>query len=342
MLESMASPFYGSTSIDAGGSSMTRTFFSPLAPLLALVVTLCAGCPDEARNESINRMNAGVKALSAKQYETAINELKESTRALKENHAAQYYLGQAYAGKKDFANAAESLSEAVRIKPDNVMYQMMYGVALFEDAVSKAREDLARVQNKKPTEVEVDFSQLNFDLAEQHLQAAVKLNPDLYFEHAYLGKIARATGRPREAAEAFSKAIVANPREWAPYVALGELYRKWDYPDEAIQVLTQGVEHVPGQADKSDLYFVLGNAYYDKLDDAKAIEAFTQSLETRKDKHEAKFMRGQAYLRKGELKKADKDFEEFGKSAGSNQSTNKSIAQKLRFGITAKLQAQGG
>ena len=317
---------------------MLRILFrSPLAPM-TLVLLLCAGCPDEARNESIRRTNAGAKALSAKQHETAILELKEATRALKDNHYAHYLLGEAYRGKKDYAHAAESLGEAVRLKPDNVMYQMMYGVSLYDKEVAQAREDQARLQNKKPNEIQVDLSQLSFDQAEQHLQAAVKLNGDLYYEHHYLGRIARETGRPREAAEEFSKAIVANPREPAPYVALGELYRKWDYPDQAIQVLTQGVEHVPGQADKSDLYYVLGMAYTDKQDDTKAIEAFTHAIETRKDNHVAKFMRGQAYIHKGELKKGDKDLEEFGKAAGSNQSTNKSIAQKLRFSIAAKLQ----
>lgn len=313
---------------------MLRT--AALFPVM-LVLLLCAGCPDQERNESIKRTNAGAKALSAKQYETAINELKEATR-YKENHYAWYLLGESYRGKKDYAHAVEALAESVRVKPDNVMYQMMYGVSLYDKEVQQAREDLARAQNKKPNEVEIDYSQLKFDQAEQHLQAAVKLNPDLYYEHHYLGRIARETGRPREAAEEFSKAIVANPREPAPYVALGELYRKWDYPDQAIQVLTQGTEHVPGQADKSDLFYVLGMAYTDKQDDTKAIEAFTQALETRKDNHRAKFMRGQAYFRKNDYKKADKDLEDFAKSAGSNEATNKSIAQKMRYSIAAKLQ----
>lgn len=308
-------------------------FLAPLALLLVLT-----GCPDENRNESIRRANAGAKALSAKQYETAVNELKESVRSLKENHYAWYMLGEAYRGKKAYDKAVEAFTESVRLKPDNVMYQMMYGVSLYDEAVERARADQARLANKKPTEIEVDLSGVNFEKAEQALQAAVKINPDLYLEHAYLGRIARETGRPREAAESFSKAIVANPREHAPYIALGELYRRWDYPDQAIQVLTQGVSHVPGQADKSDLYYVLGMAHYDKNDDAEAIKAFTQAIETRKDNHRAKFMRGQAHFRKGDLKAADKDLEEFSKSAGSNEATNKSIAQKMRFSIAAKLQ----
>jgi tetratricopeptide (TPR) repeat protein len=312
-----------------------RSFIRTLAPF-ALVLAI--GCGDAGRKESIQRTNAGHKALGAKQFDTAINEYKDAIAAYRDNHAAHYYLGEAYRGKKVFDKAAEGYAEAVRIKPDNVMYQMMYGVALYEDAVQKAREDAARLQNKKPAEVDVDYSLLNFDQAEQHLQAAVKLNADLFLEHAYLGRIYRATNRPREAAEQFSKAIVANPREWAPYVALSELYRKWDYPNEAIQVLTQGVEHVPGQVDKAELHYQLGMAYTEKQDDAKAIEAFTNAIDASKDKHIAKFMRGQAYLRKGDLKAADKDLEAFAKAAGPADATNKSIAQKMRFSIAAKLQ----
>ena len=316
---------------------MSRPLRSTLG-LVSLSLLLAAGCGNAGRKESIERTNNGNKALGAKQFDSAILEYKEAVRAYKDNHAAYYYMGESYRLKKDYDKATEAYAEAVRIKPDNVMYQMMYGVGLYEDAVAKATADEARRTNKKPTEVQIDFSQINFDQAEQHLQAAVKLNADLFIEHAYLGRIYRANGQPRQAAEEFSKAIVANPREWAPYVALGELYRKWDYPNEAIQVLTQGVDLVPGQVDKAQLQYVLGMSYTDKQDDAKAIEAFTAAIDASKDMHVARFMRGQAHMRKGDFKAADKDFEAFAKSAGPAEATNKSIAQKMRFSIAAKLQ----
>lgn len=316
---------------------MLRTFRSTLVPL-SLLLLLLTGCPDKSRKEAIERANAGAKALSNKQYDTAITELKDAVAAYRGHHYAHYMLGEAFRAKKQFEKSSEAYAEAVKLKPDNVMYQMMYGVSLYEEAVARATEDEARIQKKKPTDVQVDLSTVNFENAEKYLDAAVKLNPDLYFEHAYLAKIYRATGRPREAAEAFSRAIVANPREWAPYVGLGELYRKWDYPDLAIQVLTQGVEHVMGQVEKSELYYLLGMAYFDKRDDAKAVEAFTSAVDSNKDKHVARFMRGQALLNQGDLKGADKDFEAFSKSAGPSEATNKAIAQKMRFAIAAKLQ----
>src|SRR5690606_41555890 len=49
--------------------------------------------------------------------------------------------------------------------------------------------------------------------------------------------------KPKEAATEFSKALQAGPRQPGPYVALGELYRKWDYTDEAIKVTSRSEEH---------------------------------------------------------------------------------------------------
>ena len=46
---------------------------------------------------------------------------KDAIAAYRDNHAAHYYLGEAYRGKKVFDKAAEGYAEAVRIKPDNVM-----------------------------------------------------------------------------------------------------------------------------------------------------------------------------------------------------------------------------
>ena len=320
---------------------MAGSVFARLTFAIALTagVAVLTGCPNEGRNESIKRGNAGAKALGAKQFDTAVTEYKEAVGADRENHNAWYHLGHAYIGKKDFPKAAEALESAVRLKPNDAMYQMWLGVAQYEAALDKARSDEATRQKKKKEEVEVDLRSINYDSAMQHLESAVKLNGDLYRAHYYLGRIYRDSDKPQQAAEEFTKSIQSWPRFHAPYVALGEMYRRWDYPDQAIQVLSQGVEHVMEQDEKSQLLYVLGMAYFDKLDDSKAIESFSKAIELRKDNHDAKFQRGLAYFRKGELKAADKDLEEYAKAAGASAQANKGIAQKIRFQIAAK---QGG
>lgn len=296
-----------------------------------------AACGNQARNDSIKKANAGVRALGGKQLDTAINELKEAVRLYKENHSAWFHLGEAYRGKKVWNEAVAAYTNAVQLKGSDVMYQLRLGASLYEAAVEKARADEAARLQKKLEDVTPDLHAVNFDQALQHLEAAVKGNAGLYNAHYYMAKIYLAKNQPQQASEAFTKAITAYPRFQAPYIALVNLYRQWDYTEQAIQVAAQGVEYVKGNEDKSELYEAQGMAYFDKGDDSKAIESFGKAIELNKDAFRSRFQRGMAYFRKGELKSADKDFEDYMKVAGPSQATFKAIAQKKRYEIMAKL-----
>ena len=219
------------------------------------------------------------------------------------------------------------------------MYQMWYGVSLYEKAVQLAREEQARKENKKPEEVKPDLGSINFEKPQQHLQKAVELNKDMWRAHYYLGRIYREQDKPKDAATELSAALVANPREAGPYVALAELYRRWDYTDEAKKVAQQGTVNIPGQTEASDIWYVLGMAYDDKQQESEAIDAFTKAIETRKDNHKAKFQRGQAYFRKGDFANAKKDLEEFSKAGGASLEFAKQQATKMLMDIAAKQAA---
>lgn len=310
------------------------------ALLTSSLVVALAGCPNQAKNDSTNALNAGNKALGQKQTETAISEYQKAVERYRENHLAWYGMGLANIEKKDFDKAADALQHTVELAPDQPMYQMWYGIALFEKAVDTAKQDQARKANKKPEEIDPDLSAVSFEKSSQALQEAVKLNTNLWRAHYYLGKIYRATDKPKEAAEEFSAAIKSNPREWGPYVALGELYRKWDYTDQAITVASQGTANVPGSSDQSDIWYVLGMGYEDKANEDKAIEAFTKAIETKKDNHKAKFQRGQAYFRKNDMTNAKRDLEDFSKTGGASLEFAKQQASKMLMDIAAKSAIQ--
>src|SRR3569833_3736454 len=193
-----------------------------------------AGRPPPALNDSKTALAAGNKANGAKQYETAINEFQKAVDRYHDNHLAWYGMGGAEAGKGDWAKAADACAVAVQLDDKQPMYQMWYGVALYNKAVEQARQDQAKKENKKPEEVQPDLSTVNFEKPMQHLQEAVKLNADMWRAHYFLGRVYREQDKPKDAATEFSAAIKSTPRESGPYVALGELYRKWDYTDEAI------------------------------------------------------------------------------------------------------------
>lgn len=310
-----------------------RVCFLMLAAALAAPLS---GCVDEARNESVQLANEGNAAINRKQYDDAIVSLKKAVDRYRDNHLAWYGLGISYINRKQWNEAVDALGNAVRIVDDQPMYHMWLGIAQTMKAVNKSREELAAREGKKPEEVEPDLGSINFESSIQHLQQAVKLNPQMWRAHYNLGQIYRDTDKAKEAAESFTKAIAANPREQGPYVALTELYLRWDYVDQAIQVASQGTANVPGSNERSDIWFVLGMGYDAKQLDDKAVEAFTKALEDRRDNHKAKFQRGQAYFRKGDMTRAKKDLEDFNKTGSAKLDLQKTQATKMLMDIAAK------
>ena len=300
---------------------------------LALLIAACGG---DSHNESTAHLNAGNKALGQNQFETAINEYDKAIEKNRDNHLAYYGEGLAYIKKNEYGKATDALEKAVQVAPEQGMYQMYYGIALYEKAVDDAKDAQAKKLGKKKEEIQVDLSGVSFEKAEQHLREALKLIPDLWRAHRYLGKIYFAEDKAKEAAGEFTAAIKANPREWAPYVALSELYRKWDYDDQAIQVAQQGTMAVVGANEVAEIWYEAGMGYDDKHQDDKAIEAFTKAIESKKDMHQAQFQRGQVYYRKGDTEHAKRDLEEFSKTGGASQEFAKQQAQKMLMDIAAK------
>jgi len=281
-------------------------------------------------------LSNGNKAAGAKQFEVAVQEYQKAVDKYSDNHLAWYGMGAAQAQRGEWDKAADGFARAVQIADNQPMYQMWYGISLYEKAVKQARDDQARKENKKPEEIKPDLTVVNFDKSQQHLSEAVKLNGDMWRAHYYLGRIYREQDKPKDAATEFSKALQGDPRQSGPYVAIGELYRKWDYTDEAIKVTQQGAGNVPGANEVSDIWYVLGMAYSDKSQWDKAIEAFDKSLESKRDNHKAKFQRGQAYFKKEDFTHAKRDLEEFSKSGGASLEFAKQQAQKMLMDIAAK------
>jgi tetratricopeptide (TPR) repeat protein len=304
---------------------------------LVLAAAMLSGCGETSNNESNTLLNNGNKALQQNQFDTAINYYQKSTEKNRDNSLAWYGMGLAYIKRNEYDKAADSLAHTVQLAEDQGMYQMYYGIALYEKAVDDAKDAQAKKANKKKEEIsDPDLATVDFKTSDQHLQQAIKMIPDLWRAHRYLGKIYNAQDKAKEAAEQFTTAIKSNPREWAPYVALTELYRKWDYTDQAIQVARAGTTNVPGTTELSDVWYELGVSYDDKRNDDEAIKAFTESLNAKHDNHRAQFQRGYAYFRKGDMEHAKRDLEDFSKAGGASLDFAKQQAQKMLMDIAAK------
>ena len=290
---------------------------------------------ENTRNASVGHLNACNKAIVARQYDAGIAECQAATKAWDGNHLAWYAWASAHMAKSQWPEAKAAVEHAVTLRPDQGMYQLYYGISLYEAEQQQAREDQARKENRKPEEVAVDPAALKLDAARDALLRATKLAPDLWRAHYYLGRVYRDVDDARHAAEQFTETIRTHPSYRFGYIALIELYRRWDYLDQALAVALLGTANVPAQ-DAAELWFELGMAYDAKHADDKAIEAFGKAISTKPDDTGSKFQRGQIYLRKGDLDNARRDLEDVVKSADPSLAVSKKIATQLLAQIASK------
>ena len=301
---------------------------------LAIALVLLAGCVTK-RNDSVQLSNEGAKAYGSKSWDTAIEKFTKATEKWRDNHQAFYGLGAAHAQKKEWKKAAEAAAKAVELEPDIAMYHLYYGWYLYEDAKHEAKDFQAKKEGKKLEDVEVDWTKVPFEEAKTHLESAVKLNGELWRGYYLLGDIYRHAGKTKEAAEAYTKSLELGAFENAPWIALAELYRAWDFNEESRKVAENGLLVVPGDQ-KSDLFYEVGMAYDAMRNHTKAIENFEKALDAKRDNHIAKFQRGQAYYRTNEFTKAKRDLEEFQKSGSTQLEFFKQQSARMLMDIASK------
>lgn len=282
----------------------------------------------DVRNKSVDHLNACNKAINARRYDAAIAECQGALRIWPGNHQASYAWASIHMAKNEWPDAAARLAHAVALRPDWPMYHLYYGIALYEAERVRVRDDQARRDNKKPDDVVINPSLMKLDTARDELLRAAKLDPQLWRAHYYLGRVYRDLDDPRRAAEQFTQTIVTHPTYRFAYIALIELYRRWDYNDQALTIALLGTSAVP-TAETGELWYEAGVAFDAKRADDQAIDAFGKALAARPDDISAKFMRGQIYYRKGDLANAKRDLEEVTRSGDPKVANARPVASQL-------------
>jgi tetratricopeptide (TPR) repeat protein len=283
---------------------------------------------DPILNASIERLNACNKSIAAKQYDAAVVDCYAALEIWQDNHLAWYAWASAHMAKREWPQAKVLLENAVTLRPDVAMYQMYYGIALYEIERQRARQDQARKAGRPPGEIALDPAGLQLDGARDALAAAVKLAPELWRARYYLGRVYRDVDDPRRAAQQFTQAIRANPGYRLGYVALSELYRRWDYLDQALVVATLGTARVPA-AETTELWFEVAMVHDARHANDKAIEAFGKAITGRPDDAISKMQRGQLYFQKGDLVNARRDLEDVKRSQDPRVASFKPLASQL-------------
>jgi tetratricopeptide (TPR) repeat protein len=284
----------------------------PAAPALAVTVVtrppLRPVVPIATRTASRDAAGRCIAAYAQKQLADARAACQQAVATWDHNHNAWYALIGVAASSRDWAAARDAAAHAVAARPDVAMYQLYLGRMTYEALIAKARAELAAAQGKQPDQVVPDLTAVDFTDALRPLLAAVKLEPRLWRAHYFIGRIYRDNGHWNEAAGELTAAVRLGPRDSEPYVALCELYRRWDVHDLALTIATLGTQHVLRSA---DVWFELGMVHDELRHDADAIAAFTRALAIDPEYAVAKFQRGQAYFRTKARAKARADLEDF-------------------------------
>lgn len=301
---------------------------APATPPLRAVV------PVRDRNASIERYERCNQLLDGNQLGEAIAECRQAVASWPGNHLAWYALGNALAARDDWSAARDAYDRAAALRPDAAMYQLYEGIALYKLAFRQAQDELHGPPAELTAAVRLQAVRADRSLAGQLLRPyrlaaalaesarstpvlvdgarhalaeAARRAPGLWLASYYLGRLERDHDRPRQAAEALTAAIRADPAQAEPYVALIELYRAWDHGDAQLAVAR--LASVRTTARSAALAYELGRAYQATGDDARAIAAFTRAV--RDGNVPALLERGQLYLRAGNPASARRDVEAF-------------------------------
>ena len=288
--------------------------------LPALVATPVVKKPSswQAHADSVTAANEGNKAYAQQDYAKAKLFYDRAVALWDGNHAALFGLAGvaifAVKDRPDWAGTAAAAAQAFALAPGQPLYASLWGRATYELAIAAARG--------QPNAGPIDQTR-----AEQLFRYAIKLDPTSWREHYYLGRILRDSGRMKAAADELTVALSSSPTESAPWVALGELYRKYGYPAESIAVTTLGVSLVKGD-ESSDVWFVLGLAHHALHQDEQAVLAFTEAVTARPGNAKALFQRGQTFHRLKRPKQARADLQAY-LAAGTGDPLADQQAKKL-------------
>jgi tetratricopeptide (TPR) repeat protein len=336
------------TTAAAGESSVVS------APAMRVVV------PMWKRNESIDHYERCNQALVAGHQDDAVTECRQAVALWDGNHLAWYALANAHAAKEHWRAARDAYEHAARLRPDQAMYQLYAGIAMYKLALGELGADEARGAEApadpvsalraierdpavvrlalKPARLAAALSQLplsravRFERARQALSAAVTLAPELALGHYYLGQVHRELDDLRAEATSLTRAVQADPSQPAAYIALAELYRSWDYIDRCLAVAQQGVAHANPSAN-ANLWYELGMAHKANGHNRDAIAAFSHAV--RGGNVQAMFQRGQILFRREDLESAKRDLEAFVGSPASH-GVARNIASGLLFEIARR------
>jgi tetratricopeptide (TPR) repeat protein len=218
-----------------GMATHSRRSFACIILLSALCTLLpISVAQSQVPTEAVVHIDRAVLAYDAKQYDDALNELKEALRFDPHNVEALYYLGVVYLTLNRPAEGQAALEQALALRPGNADISFQLGVLFFDQQnYEKAEPLLRQVYRVDPDRQNlgyylgfIEYRKKNYREAIGFLQAN-KPSDDNFAQLArfYTGLAMSALGLPSQGQAAISEALRLQPGSplTAPAQRFGEI-----------------------------------------------------------------------------------------------------------------------
>ena len=190
--------------------------------LLSVLCTFLTVSIAQSQNptEAVVHIDRAVVAYEAKQYDEALNSLKEALRVDPRNVEALYYLGIVYLTLNRPAEGQAALEQALALRPGNADISFQLGVLFFNQQDYEKAEPLLQGVNRVEPDRQnlgyylgfIEYRKKNYREAIAFLQAN-KASDDNFAQLArfYTGLAMSALGLPRQGQAEISEALRLGP-----------------------------------------------------------------------------------------------------------------------------------
>lgn len=247
--------------------------------------------------------------------ETIYNDLYGFIRhqGLHEGAYTRFFRGVACQNVRQYAEAIEHYTKAIRVKPDFAEAYYNRGIAYSDKGdCDSAIADYTKAIELNPGDAAaysnrgwVYGNAGDYEKALADFTKAIQLNPNYAKAYYNCGWTYEKKGDYDRTIANYTKAIKLNPDFANAYSARGNAHQKKSNYDRAIADFTKAIELSPNHA---IAYYNRGNAYRNKSDSELAIKDYTKAIQVKPNFGEAYYNRGNAYISKSEYNCAIADF----------------------------------
>ena len=217
----------------------------------ALIITACSPPGPSA-------LKKGKQHLDAGRTDEAVAELKTAVTLMQTNAAAWNYLGVAYHRGGQLTNAVDAYSRALKFNRELLEARFNLGCVLLDlNRPDAAKTEFTAYTLRRPNAIEgflkLGAAQMRTrDLAgaEKSFRDALRVNVDDAEALNAMGMVAAQLGRPRDAADAFAKALKQQPDYRAALINLATvLHQQLNDRPEALRRYREYLALQPREAD---------------------------------------------------------------------------------------------